>query len=206
MNLKAINNKLASLPTPKKILLLISFIIFFGVIWNFFILKPLNEKTAILQQELAQQQQTLQENLKASKDIDSFKQEVELVRQELLMAQAQLPTKKEIPNLLTKISDLGNQCGFEFELFKPQKEEKKDFYSQLPISMKVRGTYGNVSNFFHLVSALDRIVNIGDFTIKNPKVLDNYILLETTCQAITYRFQPNTSKKKGKKSGNAKKK
>ena len=206
MNLKAINNKLASLPTPKKILLLISFIIFFGVIWNFFILKPQNEKAAILQQELAQQQQTLQENLKASKDIDSFEQEVEQVRQELLKAQAQLPTKKEIPNLLTKISDLGNECGFEFELFEPRKEERKDFYSQLPISMKVRGTYGNVSNFFHLVSALDRIVNIGDFIMKNPKVVDNYILLETTCQAITYRFQPNTSNKEGKKIENGKKK
>jgi len=206
MNLKAINNKLASLPTPKKILLLISFTIFFGVIWNFFLLKPQKEKITILQQEFTQQQQTLQENLKAAKDIDSFTQEVEKVRQELLKAQAQLPTKKEIPNLLTKISDLGNQCGFEFELFKPQQEEKKDFYSQLPISIKVRGTYGNVSNFFHLVSALDRIVNIGDFTMKSPKVVDNHLILETTCQAITYRFQPNTSKNKGKKSGNGKKK
>ena len=205
MSLKAINNKLASLPTSKKILLLISFTLFFGIIWNFLLIKPLNEKTTILQKELSQQQQTLQENLKASEDIDSFRQEVELVRQELLKAQAQLPTKKEIPSLLTKISDLGNQCGFEFELFKPQQEEKKDFYSKLPISMKVRGTYKNVSNFFHLVSKLDRIVNIGDFTMKNPKVVDNYLILETTCQAITYRFQPNTSNKKGKKSGNGKK-
>ena len=204
MNLKAINNKLASLPTPKKILLLISFIIFFGVIWNFFLLKPIKEKTATLQQELAQQTETLKENLKVSEDIDSFTKEVEQVQEELLKAQAQLPTKKEIPSLLTKISDLGNQCGFEFELFKPQQEETKDFYSQLPIDIKVRGTYGNVSNFFHLVSALDRIVNIGDFTMKNPKVVDDYILLETSCQAITYRFQPNTSKEKGKKSGKGK--
>lgn len=206
MKLKVINNKIASLPTPKKILLLLSLTIFFAVIWNFMILKPQREKTAVLERELTQQQNTLQENLEVCKDIDSFKKEVGQVRQELLLAQAQLPTQKEIPSLLTKISDLGNHCGFEFELFNPQKEEKKDFYSQLPIDMKVRGTYQNVANFFHLVSTLDRIVNIGDFTMKSPKVVENYILLETACQTITYRFTPNNTNKKGKKSGKGKKK
>ena len=99
--------------------------------------------------------------------------------------------KRKFPALLTKISDLGNNVGLEFKLFKPQAEVDKEFYRQLPIDIKVRGPYHNVANFFQSISALDRIVNIGDFTMGNPQLVSGLVTLETTCVATTYRFNAN---------------
>ncbi|MGA1874002.1 MAG: type 4a pilus biogenesis protein PilO [bacterium] len=206
MSLKEINKKLASVPTPQKILLLLVIGIVFSVVWGYTFLKPQLGRITSLKRELEKQKKALQENLKVCKDIDSFKTEVEKVREELLLAQAQLPTEKEIPSLLTKISDLGNHSGLEFELFQPQKESQRDFYCELPISIKVRGSYWNVTDFFDSISALDRIVNIGDIEMRNPRIEEDRIFLQTTCLATTYRFQPNNPQTAGeKKDGKGKK-
>lgn len=205
MNLKNLNSKLASLPLKKKALLLLGLIICFGLVWNFLVLAPQFNQISLLKEELARETKTLEENLKLSQNLSSFKKEVEGVRQELLYAQAQLPTEKEIPNLLTKISDLGNLNGLEFELFQPQGEKTQDFYCELPISMKVKGSYWNVTHFFEAVSNLDRIVTIDNFSMKDPKVEKEAVILETCCEAVTYRFQPNSSSEKNQKEDDQKK-
>ena len=208
MNFKTFNSKLAGLPRSKKILLLFSIAVLFGVFWNFVVARPSLEKISTMKTELTKLQHDLQEVTKVSKNADAFQQEVEKVRQEFLLAQIQLPTEKEIPSLLAKISDLGNNVGLEFKLFKPQAEVDKEFYCQLPIDIKVRGPYHNVANFFRSISALDRIVNIEDFTMENPQLVSGLVTLETTCVATTYRFNANTphdqadASKKGKKKEN----
>jgi len=178
----------------------------FGIFWNFVVLQPSQEKIRNMRAELTKSQQDLQEIKKVAKNAEAFQQEVEKVRQEFLLAQIQLPTEKEIPSLLTKISDLGNNVGLEFKLFKPQAEVDKEFYRQLPIDIKVRGPYHNVANFFQSISALDRIVNIEDFAMENPQLTSGLVTLETTCVATTYRFNANAlhdqadaSSEKGKK-------
>jgi type IV pilus assembly protein PilO len=207
MILKAINKKLASVPTPQKILMLLVIGVVFFIVWGVTFIKPQLGRITTLKRELNQQKKALQENLKACKDINSFKTEVEKVREELLLAQAQLPTEKEIPSLLTKISDLGNHSGLEFELFQPQKESQRDFYCELPIHIKVRGSYWNVTDFFDSISTLDRIVNIGDIEMRSPRVEEDHILLQTSCLATTYRFQPKDPQEAGeKKDGKGKKK
>ena len=163
-------------------------------------LRPSLEKIGNLKTDLAKLQQNLEEVTKVAKNVEAFQQDVEKVRQEFLLAQIQLPTEKEIPSLLTKISDLGNNVGLEFKLFKPQAEVDKEFYRQLPIDIKVRGPYHNVANFFQSISALDRIVNIGDFTMENPQLASGLVTLETTCVATTYRFNPNASQDQTKAS------
>ncbi|MEW6381768.1 MAG: type 4a pilus biogenesis protein PilO [bacterium] len=193
MNIKALNNKLASLPRGKKILLLVSVSVMVGTFWYYTLLGPKQAEISRMNDELASLNKALKENQEVCKNIPAFQQEVEKVRQDFLLAQIQLPTEKEIPTLLKKIADLGSNAGLEFALFKPQAEVKKEFYQQLPIDIKVRGPYHNVANFFQLISALDRIVNIEEFNMGNPQFTGNLVTLETTCVATTYRFQPNAS-------------
>lgn len=207
MTSKEFNNKISSLPLQKKILLLVLMTIVFVSGWTFIIIKPQQDQITLLEKQLAQETKTLQENLKICKDISFFEKEILQVQEELLMAQQQLPTKKEVPSLITKISDQGNHCGLEFELFQPQKETQQELYSQLPINIKVKGSYKNVTDFFQRISTLDRIVTIDDFTMRNPKMINDHVILQTTCRATTYRFQPTTSnKKKGDKGDHGKKK
>ncbi|MEW5802758.1 MAG: type 4a pilus biogenesis protein PilO [bacterium] len=196
MNVKAINNRLASLTPAKKIVILISLIMLFGAFWNFVILRPKQVQMNKMTADLAKLQQELQEVQKVCKNYEAFQEEVEKFRQEFLLAQIQLPTEKEIPSLLTKISDLGSSVGLEFKLFKPQAEVERDFYRQLPIDIRVRGSYHNVAHFFQSISDLDRIVNIEDFTIGNPQLNGDRVTLETTCVATTYRFQAKAPEEK----------
>jgi len=191
MNMKALNKKLASLPRVQKILLLLLVGMMVGTGCYFTLIQPKQDTIDRMSGELASLNRTLEETRKICKDMTSLQREMEKVRQEFLLAQIQLPTEKEIPALLTKISDLGSNAGLEFELFKPQAEIKKEFYHQLPIDIKVRGAYHNVAHFFQSISALDRIVNIEDFSMGNPQITGNLVTLETTCVATTYRFQPN---------------
>ena len=109
-----------------------------------------------------------------------------------------LPEKEEIPSLLTSVSQSGTDAGLEFLLFQPRAEVRKDFYAEIPVSIRVEGSYHNVAMFFDRVAGLSRIVNIENIVMA-PKGADS---LTTSCTAVTYKFvepQKKTRKKKGRR-------
>jgi type IV pilus assembly protein PilO len=99
-----------------------------------------------------------------------------------------LPEKEEIPSLLTNISKSGHEIGLEFLLFEPKAENKKDFYSEIPVVMNLRGDYHNLAIFFDKVARLSRIVNINNITINRSKDGKDAKDLSTSCTAVTYKF------------------
>jgi type IV pilus assembly protein PilO len=76
-----------------------------------------------------------------------------------------LPNKTEIAALLVDISQQGLGSGLEFELFRPGAEAKTEFYVELPINIKVTGTYHQFGRFVSGVSDLPRIVTMHDIKI-----------------------------------------
>lgn len=109
-----------------------------------------------------------------------------------------LPEKEEIPSLLTSVSQSGTDAGLEFLLFQPGGEVRKDFYAEIPVSIRVEGSYHNVAMFFDRVAGLSRIVNIENIVMA-PKGADS---LTTTCTAVTYKFvepEQTAPKKKGRR-------
>jgi len=96
----------------------------------------------------------------------------------------QLPNSTEVPDLLIDITQAGLGRGLDFELFKPGAEQKKGFYAELPISLKVSGTYHELAQFISDVSALPRIVTIGNISVNTGK--SNR--LSMTATAKTYRY------------------
>ena len=118
---------------------------------------------------------------------------------EFKIVMKKLPEKKEIPALLSSISQSGRDAGLEFLLFQPEPEQNKDFYAEIPVSIKVTGNYHNVALFFDKVARLSRIVNIDDINMTAGKGGN---ALETSCTAVTYRFvetKPKTETKPKKK-------
>lgn len=81
----------------------------------------------------------------------------------------QLPSKTEVPSLLEDISQTGVQSGLKFLLFDPLSEVEHDFYVELPIKIKVIGSYHQLAKFISKVAALSRIVTLHDFTIMYPE-------------------------------------
>lgn len=115
------------------------------------------------------------------------------------IAKRALPQTKEIPSLLAGISESGQEAGLEFLLFKPQNERPKQFYAEIPVSMKVTGRYHDLAAFFDKVSRLPRLVNIDNIQLTAQAKGDK---LDTTCTAVTYRFieaKPKAAPKKGAK-------
>lgn len=113
-----------------------------------------------------------------------------------------LPEKKEIPDLLTSISQSGHDAGLDFLLFEPKNEEMKDFYTEIPVSIIVSGNYHNLGLFLSKVASLPRVVNVRDLSLKP---VQGGAGLNTSCTAVTYRFvemqpeaqpKPDNQKKK----------
>jgi type IV pilus assembly protein PilO len=99
----------------------------------------------------------------------------------------QLPGKTEVPNLLVDISQVGVGAGLEEKLFQPSAEVKKDFYAELPIKIKLSGSYHQMGAFVSGIAALPRIVTLGELTIK-PDNKDAYDVLSFELTAKTYRY------------------
>ncbi len=140
------------------------------------------------------------------RDRGQFMEEVEALDRDLKVAISMLPDKKEIPSLLKKLSDEAEKFGLEVYYFEPLAERKKDFYAEVPVSMKVKGSFHEVLGFFDSVNKLARIVNVSDLDMKvignNSAKKDkksnvttafggfqpNKTALDITFRATTYRF------------------
>ncbi|MDP3306698.1 type 4a pilus biogenesis protein PilO [Methylotenera sp.] len=102
----------------------------------------------------------------------------------------QLPDKSQMDGLLTDINQAGLNRGLEFELFKPGQETQAEFYAEMPISIKVLGTYHDLGAFATDISKLSRIVTLNDISVttggKDAKASDAVLVMEAT--ARTYRY------------------
>jgi type IV pilus assembly protein PilO len=155
---------------------------------------------------LKKEQSTLETRLATAKEkanqLKYYQGKLKDAEMEFKIVTKKLPEKQEIPALLSSISQSGRDAGLEFLLFQPEPEQIKDFYAEIPVSIRVTGSYNNVALFFDKVARLSRIVNIDD--IKMASIQGNTDLI-TSCKAITYRFvetkpeQASSSKKKKKR-------
>jgi type IV pilus assembly protein PilO len=99
----------------------------------------------------------------------------------------QLPGKTEVPNLLVDISQTGLAAGLDEKLFQPSPEQRRDFYAELPIKIRLSGSYHELGEFVSGIAALPRIVTLHDIEIK-PEAKDTYDQLTLDLTAKTYRY------------------
>jgi len=166
----------------------------------YFLYLPNFEKLAQLNSDYKNLENRLVSAKKKAAQLNQYREKMKTAEAQYKIAMKALPDKKEIPSLLTNITESGKDAGLEFLLFQPKSEINKDFYAEIPVSIKIAGNYHNVGLFFDKVSRLSRIVNIKDIVIATPREGG---MLNTSCTAVTYRFveteekdAANTAKKK----------
>ncbi len=148
-----------------------------------------------LSQEVTEMQHTIQE-LEAERtqlrkilaNRGHIEAESRAVEAAFNQAQAQLPEQKEIPELLRQVSRLGQDSGLEVLLFRQQPEQPHELYTEVPVQMSVRGGYHDIAMFFDQVRRLDRIVNVADVSMKEPRLTSNQVSIDASFSATTYRF------------------
>lgn len=104
--------------------------------------------------------------------LQDYKDQLTQIEAELEEMIRQMPTEEEVASLLVDISQTGLASGLEFKLFKPSPPVRKDFYSELPISIQVEGKYEELGLFVSGLASLPRIVTVHDVNIL-PKAKDS---------------------------------
>jgi len=120
-------------------------------------------------------------------NLDLYKQQLKDIERSFGALLRQLPGKTEVPNLLVDISQTGLSAGLDEKLFQPQAEVKKDFYAELPIRIRLTGSYHQFGQFVSGIASLPRIVTLHDIDIKSDN-RDAYDQLSLELTAKTYRY------------------
>lgn len=122
---------------------------------------------------------------KKASQLNDYRAQLQQIEDSLGVMLKQLPDKTEIAKLLIDISQTGLGNGLEFELFQPKGEQKREFYAEYPIDVRMVGDYLQLGNFVSGVAAFPRIVTISDVQIQPHKKSGQLVM-----QAVvkTYRY------------------
>ena len=95
----------------------------------------------------------------------------------------QLPNQSEIPDLLIDMTQVGLSRGLQFQQIRPGNVVQKDFYAEKLVNVKATGTYHQIAGFVSDIAALQRIINVDNFTLSRNQDTD-----ELTLNAVTKTY------------------
>ena len=117
-------------------------------------------------------------------NLDLHRQQLREINVQFGALLRQLPDKSQMDALLVDINQAGLGRGLQFELFKPGGDTVREFYAELPISVKVVGTYHDMGAFASDIGQLSRIVTLNDVTIATQK--DGNLTMDATARTFRY--------------------
>jgi type IV pilus assembly protein PilO len=156
----------------------------------FFLFLPRWETASLLKKDIEQEKGKLQEIQGTQARIARFKEELAEMEIQYKQLESMLPESSEMPHLLKTVSDLGQEQGLEFLLFKPGKETPKDMVVEIPVDLNFRGTFHQVEVFFERLRRYPRILNIRQIDVGSWEEKTGRI--NVRCQLLTFRMQPYT--------------
>lgn len=141
-----------------------------------------------------------QKKLQKAVSLEGLKKQREQIQLYVIQLEKQLPSKAEMAALLSDINQAGLGRSLQFDLFKPGQIVVKDYYAELPISIRVSGRYHDMGAFASDVAHLSRIVTLNDISISPAS--GNTLVMNAT--ARTFRYLDAEEILAQKKAGGAK--
>jgi type IV pilus assembly protein PilO len=127
-------------------------------------------------------------------NFDLYVQQLKEIEQSFGALLKQLPNKSEMDALLTDINQAGLGRGLQFELFRPASQERmSDFYAELPINVRITGSYHDMGAFASDIAQLPRIVNLNDIAIVNDK---GVLAMEGVARTFRYLDEEEIAKQR----------
>jgi len=157
------------------------FVLLLAVLYWYFLYQPYSEEMAALQELITSKRQTVEKNQKIAAQLETFRTQVSELEARLHALLRELPESREIPGMIRQISDLGVRTGLQISLIKPMLEQRKEFYAEIPIQVRVKGQYHAVGRFFDALAHLERVISVDGIQIEATSQ-------ETQCLATTFRF------------------
>jgi type IV pilus assembly protein PilO len=199
INLSEVNwdfNAAGSWPLPIKIATFVLVSILVGAAGIYYItLDQLNELEQFEKNE-TELKTSFENKQKKAINLSDYREQLTQIEASLGEMIKQMPTQAEVANLLIDISQTGLASGLEFRLFKPAATIRKDFYSELPINIKVIGRYEEIGLFVSGLASLPRIVTVHNVNISPVgKTTDKNSLLTMNAIIKTYNEELDSGKK-----------
>lgn len=117
-------------------------------------------------------------------NLDALRKQREQVQQYVTQLEKQLPSKAEMDALLSDINQAGLGRSLQFELFRPGQVAVKEYYAELPITLRVAGRYHDIGAFASDIAHLSRIVTLNNLTV-GPRG-DDTLTLDATAKTFRY--------------------
>lgn len=202
---------------------MVAVLLILGIAFNFLVVSSHNTRMKEMQSKYDQGRDEINRMKVVAAEKNSYLDEIERLNRNFRVASSMLPDKKEIPSLLKKISEEAEKHGLDVDFFDPLPEIVKGFYAEVPVQIKVRGTFAEVLSFFDAVNKLARIVTVNDVkiaslppekggkekSVSSSSSLDSLVTSSPTLnvefKATTFRFIPE-AEQKSKEGTNVKKK
>lgn len=177
--------ELLRLPAKKKAAIIAGIVLVLaGGYWYFF-LQDVLDKIDAANVKLKEQQEKIDSKRIMLASLPKLRKELEALKILEAKASKNLPSKQEIPALLTDISEAGHEQGLEFILFAPKQELAVEIHAEVPVEINILGSFQSTAIFMDHVTRMSRIATFNNLTMipdtKNEQI-------RTTARLTTYRF------------------
>jgi len=170
---------------PRNLLFAVVCVAVVAVLW-FAWIQSSDEELLSEKAKEEQLRQSYKGKLVQAVNLDALKKQLEQVQQYVTQLEKQLPSKAEMDALLSDINQAGIGRSLQFELFRPGQVAVSEYYAELPISIRVTGTYHDIGLFAADIANLSRIVTLNNLTLNPQRDREGVLTMDGV--AKTYRY------------------
>ncbi|MBI4684225.1 MAG: type 4a pilus biogenesis protein PilO [Nitrospirae bacterium] len=152
------------------------------------VVMPKTKEIKNLKTEISAQESEIAKSEAMAAKLDILKIENEKLKKRLAELQEQLPEEKEVSSLLKQISEVAAKSDVDILTWKPEpkKAHPSGIVAEIPFAVTLTSTYHNLGYFFSNLTKLNRIVNLSDIKMTNPKVQKDEAVLSINFKASTF--------------------
>jgi len=187
-----VNIDLKKIPPGVKVAL--SFIpgLIIAVIVVFVLILPKNKEIKSFESKIEKQETEKAKSQSKAMKLPELSAENERLKKRLDMLKEQLPEEKEVSSLLKQVSDLALKSGLKILLWKPEQRRthSSGIVYEIPVKVDLEASYHNLGYFFSSITKLNRIINISDIKLSDPKPGKNNSVLKISFTATTFSAIP----------------
>lgn len=183
---------LKKIPTYGRVLIAVVPTIIIVLVVLFVFIFPKNKEIKALEVKIEKQENEIAKNQAKVAKLPELTRENERLKRRLEELKKQLPEEKEVSNLLKKVEDLCLRSGLNITLWRPEnrKTHSSGIVYEIPVRVELFGNYHSLGNFFSSLTKLDRIVNISDLQLSDPKPERMFATLKVSFRATTFSAIP----------------
>jgi type IV pilus assembly protein PilO len=195
-----VNIDLKKLPPYAKIIITFVPALIIAIAGYLIFISPKSKEIKALENKISAQENELAKSQSKAEKLPELTAENEKLKKRLNELKEQLPEEKEVSSLLKQVSDLCIMSGLQISLWKPEpkRTHSNGIVYEIPVKVELSGSYHNLGYFFSSLTKLNRIVNLSDIKLGDPKPEKENAILKVSFTATTFSAIPEEEIGKGK--------